>query len=239
MIASSLLLSRMRNNDVPDEKRSGGSEAILRRPIRLNRSSALKKIVTVTAIFFAGFAASPVRSQTHGTLLLSAFPFTPFCKLQDSPGIVTVYIFHGLTPGALGSRFKLASSSGVTMTYVSETINMPAYAGTTQTGISICYGGCTMGQFIIASVSYLAYGTGSPCGSLQIVPHPAAQTVDGISCTGSPELLEVQDMYVGPGMASCGCPSAHVFPGTPSTQSCGPVATSSSTWGAIKALYRN
>jgi hypothetical protein len=126
------------------------------------------------------------------------------------------------------------------MTYVSETINMPMYSGSTQTGITLCYGECLFGEFMIASVTYMAYGTGSNCGLLQIVPHPSAQTVDGTRCAGDPETLEVQDLYVGPGpIGNCGCATAHVFPGTPSAQSCLPVAVQSSTWGAIKALYRN
>ena len=173
-------------------------------------------------------------------LYVSAFPVAQFCRVQDSPGIVTVYLFHIASPGTLTTRFRLASSPGVTMTYVSEAINVPLHSGGTQTGLTICYGDCTVGELLIASVSYMAYGTGSACGSLQIVPHPGAQTVDSIDCAGIPQAVRIEDASVGPGLGSCGCPRAHAFSGTPGGYlTCEPVATSPSTWGAIKSLYRD
>lgn len=195
----------------------------------------------VSAAVVVALRPSIAAGETNGILYVSAFPVTQFCRVQDSPGLVTVYIFHVTSFSALTSRFRLASSPGVTMTYVSETINMPLHSGGTQTGITICYGGCTAYQeeLLIASITYMAYGTGSACGSIKVVPHPDAQTVDSVDCAGIPQVVGVQDASVGPGLGSCGCPPVHVFAGTPSYATCEPVATSPSTWGAIKALYRD
>src|SRR5262245_59403049 len=101
---------------------------------RLATRSAFARAVLVASLFGAAFGIAPALG---GTLYISALPFVQYCKLQDSPGMATVYVFHAFTPGALSSRFRVSSSPGVTMTYVSEAVTMPAYSGTTQTGITI------------------------------------------------------------------------------------------------------
>jgi hypothetical protein len=172
-------------------------------------------------------------------LVVSSISFGQECRLLDSPGLRSVYILQRLTPGLMASRFKVALGEGVTFTFVSETIHMPAFSGSTQTGISLCYGECIAATRLLATISYMAYGTSLPCGQIHIVPHPRAQTADAIMCDGTPISLVINDLYVTRVVGDCGCPGVHILPGTPLGFDCAPLALQSRTWGAVKALYAN
>jgi len=182
---------------------------------------------------------SPCRSEIEGGIVVSALSFGQSCTVLDSPGLHSIYILHRNTPGAIGSRFKVSTGNGVTWTYVSETVNAPMFVGNTQRGIALCYGDCIAETTLLATISYMGYGTGLSCGQINIVPHPQAQTVEAAMCDGTPVSLVVNDLYVVRVLGDCGCPSGHVFVGSPQVFNCQPVAAAQTTWGAIKALYRN
>jgi hypothetical protein len=124
------------------------------------------------------------------------------------------------------------------MTYLSETHYFPMTVGNTQDGISVCYGECTIGDQLVASITYMAYGTSSGCSEVLVVPHPAAQTVEAIRCDGVATRTYVRDMFITHN-SGCGCPNTHSFQGTPQLFGCQAVPVASKTWGAIKALYMN
>jgi hypothetical protein len=72
-----------------------------------------------------------------------------------------------------------------------------------------------------------------------VVPHPGAQTIDIVDCS-----FVAQKAGGGSGVIAlsgvCGCPGdGGVFDGTPEVFSCMPVSVEETTWGRIKALYRN
>jgi len=173
------------------------------------------------------------------TIELSANEGIHDCSLyNEGPKIGTVYVRLLFNIGATGARFRVAPSAGVTLSYLSETHPFAATLGNTQTGISICLGECVVGNAILATISYMSFGTGPNCGLLSLVPHPDAETVEVLDCDGLPQSAWLIDISV-PISTPCGCPAPHILPGAPKTFNCAPLAVEASTWGAIKALYRD
>ena len=203
-----------------------------RRTVRFSTLVALA-LVPLNLMLASGDA------RAASVLALSSLPNGVACNLIDqSQGLRTVYVLHTFSSGSTSSRFRVVNGPGSTLTYVSETVEFAA-VGNTQSGISMCYGNCFAGDFLIATIQYMSYGTSLPCGQQQIVAHPAAETVEIMNCGSQAERALVQALYVeGPGGA-CGCPSAHFVTGTAHAFGCDAVPVSSSTWGAIKALYAN
>jgi hypothetical protein len=110
--------------------------------------------------------------------------------------------------------------------------------GNTQTGITICYGGCLLDpQTVLVAIQYMAYGTSPNCGGqLFVSPHPDAQTVEVINCNGTASSAPTVGVMVGD---FCSCPSPRSYAGTPQLFDCRPLSTKVSTWGAVKALYQD
>jgi hypothetical protein len=177
------------------------------------------------------------RAQLESEIIVAGDPTGVLCTIRDTgPELKSLYVLHSYNVGMVASRFRIQSGPGVTMTYVSETHFFPETVGDTQTGISVCYGECTTGDLLIAKMDYLAFGTSDNCSQMLVVPHPDAQSVEAIKCTGTPTRAFVQDMFVrstGP----CGCPDPHGFPGQAQLFGCKPIPVATTTWGAIKALY--
>ncbi|HEX5132187.1 MAG TPA: hypothetical protein VFX92_06860, partial [Candidatus Krumholzibacteria bacterium] len=74
---------------------------------------------------------------------------------------------------------------------------------------------------------------------LQVVPHPDAETVEERDCAFEPIESDVRDFTLSVPPYTCPCSGVHRFDGTPKSFGCGgPVAVESTTWGRIKALYR-
>jgi hypothetical protein len=194
-------------------------------------------------VFLGVSMAGQARAQIEGAIMVvTGEPDFYNCAVFDTePAIHSVYIVHTFNVGSTAVRFKIAPSLGMTMTYLSETHHFPLTNGSTLDGISVCYGTCTVGDQLLVTMSYMSYGTSSPCSQILAVPHPAAQTVEAIGCDDRPVRMAVEDLWVSTPLAPCsGCPTpAHVFPGTAQTFDCTPVPTASVTWGAIKALYAN
>jgi hypothetical protein len=175
------------------------------------------------------------------TVEASADQYQYDCQLGNNlPGVIrTVYVRLTFNGGSTAARFRVALESGVTMTYLSETHPFPMTVGDTQSGISVCFGGCLWGNQTLATIDYMTYATGPLCGKVLIVPQPEAETVDVRRCDGSSIAAYVRDLHVvGPGWA-CGCPGVHVFAGSPEAFDCTSVPVEHTTWGAVKALYGN
>jgi len=125
------------------------------------------------------------------------------------------------------------------MTYVSEVHNFPMTVGNAHDGMSVCYGSCLFGPIPIATLTYMSYGTTLfPCAQLEIVPHPSTEVPEAVRCDGVTIQTGARDVNAGTIAVGCGCPEAHAFLGAPRAFNCEPLAVHASTWGAIKALYR-
>jgi hypothetical protein len=197
-------------------------------------------VAILSALAWLAIGSAQALAQIEGSIEVSAQPIPHICSLIDtSPGIRTVYVFHTFNVGATASRFKIHLGTGVTMTFVSETHPFQSTVGNTQEGITVCYGGCLAGDQLLATINYMAYATSAACSQVLVVPHPAAQTVEAMTCEGIAVRTFVNDMFVETGTSGCGCPEAHGFAGTAQQFDCTPTPVAHSTWGAIKALYRN
>lgn len=122
------------------------------------------------------------------------------------------------------------------MTYLSETHPFAMSIGNTQTGLSVCYGECQLVAVLVVAINYMSYETDQPCSDVLIVPHPDAETVEVVDCSGLPAAAFVREVTIG---GICACPSPRTFQGTPQSFDCQPLPVESKTWGAVKALYRN
>jgi hypothetical protein len=180
----------------------------------------------------------PVLGQD--TIEVSAEWFTYDCQLLNDgpPGVRTVYVRHTFNDGATAVRFMVGLSPGVSMTFLSETHPFPMSVGSTQTGLSVCYGECLLDDVVLATVSYMSYATDQNCSKVLILPHPDAETVEVLACDASPVAANVRDLHVLAPNGVCGCPPTHRFPGSPAAFDCRPLPTATTTWGAVKALYR-
>jgi hypothetical protein len=195
-------------------------------------------LVSVFAVvFLIGLGACSMSiAQIESSIAVWGSPDYPLCEISDLPGERTLYVVHRFNPGMNAVRFKIEAGPGLTMTYVSEVHHFASTVGNTQDGISVCYGTCTLGNQLIASITYIANGTSAPSSRIVVAPHPSAQTIEAIKCNGVPTRAYGEDMTVSSG-GGCGCPVTHSFPGTADVFSCDPAATKNTTWGAIKALY--
>lgn len=161
------------------------------------------------------------------------------CSMVDAtPGVHSLDVVHMYNIGATAVRFKIESSPGMTMTYLSEDHPFAFTDGNTQDGITICYGSCAVGDQLVATIHYMAYGTSDPCTEILVVPHPDAHTIDMVDCEGTPQAVYAGDIYVQEYQGECGCPDLHAFEGTPRAFACNPLSIRSTTWSSIKALYR-
>lgn len=201
----------------------------------ISRSAILVNLLLLTIATHP----TPTLAQVEGSITLSSESNVHVCTIRDwAPGVRTVYVLHRFNVGATASRFRVQTGPGATLTYVSEQHHFASTFGNTQDGISICYGACSVGDLLLATITYLGYGTSSNCSEIRVVPHPLAQTVEAIACEGNPVRASIRDLAIYPVNGGCGCPPAESYPGSPQVFSCVPVPVASSTWGAIKAMYR-
>lgn len=170
----------------------------------------------------------------------SSLSYSSDCILHSGSGLRNVYVRLAFNSGSSAARFRMELGPGVTMTYVSESSPYSSL-GYALAGISICFDACLTGDPLIDTVTFMSYGTDTPYSEVRIVPHPSAQTVEVEKCDGSTVAayggrLEI----ISPGIPPLNCPTPRLFPGTPLPFDCAPpVSVENTTWGLIKALYRN
>ena len=198
----------------------------------------LWRLCCVLVLAICAFIVSPSPAQVK--IEASAVGHSDACVLPyNNPGLKNVYIRLTFNSGATAARFRVEPGPGVTMTYASESSPYTS-VGYALAGISICFGSCLTGEPLIATVTFMAYGTDTPCSEIRIVPHPDAQTVEVEKCNGSTVAAYAQGLGIDPppGAIPCYCPTTRLFPGTPLPFGC-TVPVEDTTWGRVKALYRN
>lgn len=152
------------------------------------------------------------------------------CQIFDhGPGLVTIAVIHVNSPGATGSRFAVPQSACMRLTYLAESPVFPGTTGNSQTGISIDYGRCHTGTFQVLTIQYFAQGLTEDCCYIKVLPDPSTSSgrIETINCNEETVFLSEFRDVINVGY-DCWC---NIEP------SCYPVATESSTWGKIKALY--
>jgi hypothetical protein len=149
------------------------------------------------------------------------------CTLDDSqPRAFDLFVVHTDMDGMLSSRFRVVESSGFTATYVGESIATNLHFGDLHSGIDVIYDLCSAGSLLLATISYDGHGTSEPCSTVEIAEFAP-------STTGQPETMDCNFGW---------------FPAAPfgpllvnPTDQCSQwcvVATEATTWGRVKALYR-
>jgi hypothetical protein len=138
-------------------------------------------------------------------------------------GFAQVYAVHKLNPGSTASQFKVDDTSLAPKGAVSYGTYLNI--GNVYTGVSLAYLACIQGDHVVATLTYFGAGAPTTCGAMHVVQDP----------TAVPPVLQVVDC---PGFAKPATGGSFYF----GTAACGdchePSATSTATWGSIKALYR-
>ena len=186
-----------------------------------------KFVLTVLAI---AVMAAPAAAQV-GDISTYADAAGTSCSVADVTGpfvFKDVFLLHKHTGGATAAQFKVSLTGASTMVFSSQTI--PAgmlNLGNANDDISIAYGGCVQGDFLILTITYIAFGTSPACG--RIVLEPAATSpIPG-------EIAMVDCATPSGNLAVVGNGQAIINPDV--TCQCD-VAVHATTWGSIKALYR-
>jgi hypothetical protein len=189
---------------------------------------------SVTCVFAILVIAASTESSAQyvpATITLFSDPSGDSCTLiDDKEGLLNVYVVNKIAPGLglVGSRFRVASSEGFNAEYASELIHLPAHMGDLRAGVDIAYNYCYSGSLLLATITYMGHGTSSPCGYLEVLPHPVSYfgTIEVMVCNfDTYPGATLGPLLVNPSSGQC-------------APWCGPVSTQSTTWGAVKALYR-
>lgn len=182
-----------------------------------------KFVLTILAI---AVAASPALAQV-GDISAYADGAGTSCNIVDTaPGIITVNVIHKHTVGGTASQWAINLGGGATLTFTGLTAAPGMLMlGTPPTDVSIAYGGCVTGDFLIATASYFGAGTSPPCSFINFGASPL-----------SPIPGEVA-------MVDCDFTTLNVVPTgqaniNPNVNCQCDVAVNETTWGGIKALYR-
>jgi len=166
-----------------------------------------------------GFAE---RVQAQGSLRLYSDPEFTQCTLSDTgPRLANVYVVES-TFISLAVQFRVAASPGFTGVWLAD--SSPYYSfGSSQTDLGLYFNQCLSGVFPILTMTYQLLGT-STCSELTIAPSPGLLFPVCFDCFDEYPCLNNKALHINcDGSFECG----------------GPVAVEPSTWGSVKALYRN
>lgn len=189
----------------------------------------MKRILLLPVVFLAcgacaGPAAATVTPGSGGAFLMYADPTYTSWDLTDSgPSLQVVYIRHELISCVTGGRFKI-EDHGYTGVWVSDDALGNEYAGNSQTGIALSYGGATVTPYAVLNVTYLGSGTTPTCSYLIIVADPSEPdgVIAAVDCSNQKHAAAGGVLCVNPDVEYCNCQAA-VEP---------------TSWSRVKALYR-
>lgn len=162
---------------------------------------------------------------------------------DDASRPYTLTVIHKFNAGSTAARFRIEFSDAMTGTLVSVTSPHADVTGSPLTGVNIEFGGCMVGDHVVAELNMLFYGTSGRCSWIRVAAHPSS--VDG--------MLDVYDCAAPTNREPASWEGTHVDtvdPHSCPSDGCGchggcccrpyspPLAVQSTTWGQIKALYR-
>jgi hypothetical protein len=147
------------------------------------------------------------------------------CEILDTvAGIKRVYVVHVNSLGATGSEFLVDTSASTMSLIVASAPAGFLTIGSSDTGISIAYQECKIGTFLVLTMTFDNFGDSAACSRLRMLEDPTAVPPARIyaDCSSQPHNFPGGQAIVNPNPGSCPCS----------------VATETTTWGNIKALYR-
>ncbi len=138
---------------------------------------------------------------------------------DDGPRIVNLYVVEkGSFQGAVGVIFSVKPSAGFTGVWLRDSSSF-ATVGHTPSSLNVGYGACIPPPILIVTMTYQLFGTSEPCSDLHIAPGDGQPFV----ITPDTNCLFTEGIITDLGRLHVNCP----------------VATEPTTWGKVKALYRN
>ena len=179
-----------------------------------------KFVLTVSAL---ALFASPAFAQT-GAPGLFADNQGLACNITVPVGSpLTVYVVHKSPSGATGSVWRLSAPTGPTFFYNGGSVGNANILsiGDPVSGISLAYGGCINGDFLIYSLNFFATAPVAPCTYMRLVEDPTQPAPISVDCNFA-EVPVVAGQGILNATVACDCD----------------VATESTTWGKVKSLYR-
>jgi hypothetical protein len=176
----------------------------------------------LSAAVIAGICMTSDPEIVEGAhLSIYSDPALTQCTLSDaSPGAVSIYVAE-TTDEATGVRFRVAPSPGFTGVWLGD--SSPYHPiGSSQTDLSLGYGACLDGKFLVLTLTYQMFGT-STCSELAIAPAVGFPVSICVPCFGETPCIGDEPLHVN-------CSGSF---------DCNPLPVEPSTWGSVKALYRN
>ena len=175
------------------------------------------------ALILALILAASARAQVSGVGRIAIFSdeaLTDSTLVDSSSRIVDIYIAHvDCFGGVTGSEFKTQPDGGFAGVWLNETSPWwPYVLGTSPEGVSIAYASCVTADIFLIKAVYWLPGISSPCSGLSVVGHPDRNGY--MVCTGCNFVDLPCDA---PGSLRVNCP----------------VPVEETTWGRVKALYRD
>ncbi len=180
----------------------------------------MKRLMLLTLVMILG--ATMAFAQA-GRIAVYGDPAASNCAVTaTAPGLISVYIFHIETIGAVGCEYAAPKPDCFAASYLSDTNVFPVSIGNSQTGISVGYGTCRQGPILVQTLSYfLAAPMAATCCIYPIVPHP----INGLN------MVDCADNLLNPAAQSGVVNEAQ-------TCTCSMIVPVEDTsWGQIKALY--
>jgi len=152
------------------------------------------------------------------------------CNVYDlsGPTIARFYVVHVGQSGALAARFSAPPPPCFsTAIYVQDLPVFFTTEGNTQTGVEVQYTtssgapSCKPSPVHVMTIEYVVQGLTAPCCYYSVLPYPGDATIEVTDCFASVLSATGGEAIINP-QSGCSCS----------------VSTRTSTWGAVKAMFR-
>ncbi len=187
----------------------------------------MKRLVLISVVLL--FAGSVAFAQ-GGALGIYSDQVGSSCYLSGQLFVpVTYWVVHQLTPGATAVAFSAPQPACMMgAIFLGDIMMQPVQIGNSQIGVAVGYAGCFTSPITVLGIQYLPVAPIPPCCPYPVLPDPMAPsgTIEVTDC-GFNLITGV------PGGTS-------MVEGNPNDCICdGVIGVEESTWGSIKALYRD
>jgi len=145
------------------------------------------------------------------------------CNLSGAPGLLNVYFLCVGAIDATSSEWAAPHPACLTAEHISDSSPQPIFLGDTETGISVGYGTCKTGTFLIMMATYNVLTPATVCCYWPVGPDPR------FSGSGKIETSDCGFMMHFP-------PGGQAVVNATSGCTCS-VPVEDTSWGRVKALY--
>ena len=111
----------------------------------------------------------PVQPALGGSIGIYADADGTDPTLVDTGGMVTFYVVHKVTQGAMASAYRIEAPAGWTL--IAADAQFPVSLGDINDGISIAYGECLTGTIHVMTLTYQSPGNSASGTKFKVLPH--------------------------------------------------------------------